>query len=80
MDPVTLITTAIAVAKGLSALAVDITPMIANIKAAIDGLLGKGHVTDAQAADLHAQTTALESQWADTLAAARAEGSGTVTS
>lgn len=73
MDPITLITTGIAVASGLAKLAVDVAPMITNIKAAIDALLGKGHITDAQATDLHAQTANVEAEWAAVLAAARAE-------
>jgi len=73
MDPITLITTGLAVAKGLAALAVDVAPMISNIRAAIDGLTGGSHITDAQAADLHAQTDTVESEWQAALQAARDE-------
>ncbi len=81
MDPITLITTGIAVAKGLAELGVEITPLLGNIKDAINGLFGAGHITDAQATDLHAQRDQAQSDWLATLAAARTEAaSGTVTS
>ena len=73
MDPVTLILTGISVAKGLASLAVDVGPMITNIKSAVDALFGGGHITDVQAADLRTQTSELEGEWAVALAAARAE-------
>jgi len=73
MDPLTLIATGLSLAKTLTSLAVDAGPLLAGIRASIDGLLGKGHITEAQAADLHAQTAALESEWQATLAAARTE-------
>ncbi len=73
MDPVTIVTTGLALAKALIALSVDAGPVIAAIRAAIDSMLGKGHITDVQAADLHAQTNTVESDWQADLAAARAE-------
>ncbi len=54
-------------------LGINVIPLIGEARNAIDALSTGNHITPDQAADLHAQTEALESQWAAVLQAAQDE-------